>query len=124
MAKDYPPGTGDGANQAMQRALEAEERAREAIEGCRAQAEALRGQARADAERIGEHADRRIEWVHRHCAEALERQLAGLESEGGGDTEGQPPWADTDTLARAAEALAAALTSPEGTGDNGEDSQA
>lgn len=122
MAKDRQQPHRDAASEAMQRALAAEAEAREAIEGCQTQADALREQARTDANRILQRADQRAEWVHQHCARVLEQRLAELQ-------EGEPPadnaaaWADDATLNAAAEALAQALTSPDGQGGAGEDRQ-
>jgi hypothetical protein len=123
MAKDRQPPHRDAASDAMQRALAAEAEAREAIAGCQTQAEALREQARSDANRILERADQRVEWVHNHCARVLERRLAALE-EGEPPTDDATPWADDATLSAAAEALAAALTTPEEPAGAGEDRQA
>ena len=120
MAKDRQQPQRDAASEAMQQALAAEAEAREAIAGCQAQADALREQARTDANRTLERADQRAEWVHHHCAQVLEHRLAELQEDAPSADSG-PAWADDATLSAAAEALAEALTTPEGPGGSGGD---
>lgn len=111
------------ADQAIQQVLEAEHRAREAVKGCREQAEAIREQARDRARRIAERADQRIDRIHRDCQQALESELAAIESRESADTQAAAAPYDAETVATAVRRLAAELTDGSTAGSWDEDTE-
>lgn len=107
-----PPGrSGNSVDEAIDRVLSAEREARAAVEECRKQAHRRLSQARAQARRILERGDVRINGLHTRSERTVARTIAALKTETKGLS--QEPALDDIQLARLADvvrALAAEIT--------------
>ncbi len=95
----------------MNRALHAERAAVQAVAECTGRAQDMLAQAQAQAHRISERTNARISLLHARCARATSDHVDQLLREEGRLNSPDPAHTvDDDTLARAVQRLAAALS--------------
>jgi vacuolar-type H+-ATPase subunit H len=97
-----------GADDAINRVLQAEHTAQAEITECRRQALAILREARARSRAVSDRADRRITRIHRLCDAALDRELARLATAARDLT--APPRLTPDLSARLDRALERLIT--------------
>ena len=107
MGRPTYEGDSDRIDRAFNRVLAAEAQAREQVESCRREAAAILTAAEAQARRIAQRADQRLQRAHRIADAGVERALAELRTT---PLEAPSPQLGDDALSRIDRAIATLIT--------------
>jgi vacuolar-type H+-ATPase subunit H len=105
MVDQVTHGTTDAVDDAINRVLMAEREAREAVEQCRGEAARILAAAEEAAREVSSRAEGRIQSVRGTADRAVERALAELRIEAGGQPRGGDASREGGRLDRAVDAL-------------------